>query len=76
MTAPSLSLAQNTIRVALTEVLKGGKVAVHCHAGFGRTGIVVACLALILLDLTAEDAVALVRSKRYWYCCSRVKLLE
>lgn len=41
------------------------QVAVHCHAGFGRTGIVVACLALILKQLTAEDAIALVRSKRY-----------
>jgi len=64
MTVPSLSLAQNTIRVALTEILKGGKVAVHCHAGYGRTGIVVACLALILENLTAKEAVALVRKKR------------
>jgi protein tyrosine phosphatase domain-containing protein 1 len=64
MTAPSLALAQNTIRVALTEILKGGKVAVHCHAGYGRTGIVVACLALILEQLSAKDAISLVRKKR------------
>ena len=30
MTAPTMSLAQNTIRVALTEILKGGKVCLMC----------------------------------------------
>ena len=40
------------------------QVAVHCHAGFGRTGIVVACL-LVALDWCAGlEAVRIVRKQR------------
>ncbi|CAI6010907.1 unnamed protein product, partial [Closterium sp. NIES-65] len=43
----------------------GNVVVVHCKAGMGRTGLVVACLLLALkVCSTAQEAVALFRDKR------------
>jgi len=41
----------------------GNRVAVHCHAGIGRTGILMACLAARHCGLTPSDAVAAVRAQ-------------
>lgn len=41
----------------------GGRIAVHCAAGLGRTGLVVAKL-LVMLGATAEEAIAAVREAR------------
>ncbi|CAI5517997.1 unnamed protein product, partial [Closterium sp. Naga37s-1] len=40
------------------------KVAVHCHAGLGRTGLVIACYLVAANSLAAADAVAVVRAMR------------
>ena len=64
MTAPSLSLLLDIVQVACREIVSGGKVAVHCHAGFGRTGIVIACILIVYKSMKGEDAVSLVREKR------------
>ncbi|CAN0454717.1 unnamed protein product, partial [Discosporangium mesarthrocarpum] len=40
------------------------QIAVHCHAGFGRTGLVIASALVFTRSLTARQAVALVRSRR------------
>ena len=48
----------NQIENALRE---GRNVAVHCLAGLGRTGIVAACLAARVLDLSGLDAIRWVR---------------
>ncbi|CAI5513721.1 unnamed protein product [Closterium sp. Naga37s-1] len=40
------------------------KVAVHCHAGLGRTGLVIACYLVAANSLSAADAVAVVRAMR------------
>ena len=43
-------------------LLRDGKnVAIHCHAGVGRTGIFAACLAQDLLGLSPEAAITWVR---------------
>ncbi|CAI5476125.1 unnamed protein product [Closterium sp. Yama58-4] len=43
------------------------KVAVHCHAGLGRTGLVIACYLVAANSLSAADAVAVVRAMRHLY---------
>ncbi|KAK4287979.1 hypothetical protein Pmani_038963 [Petrolisthes manimaculis] len=41
-----------------------GKVAVHCHAGLGRTGVLVSCYLVYALRVRANDAIRYVRHKR------------
>ncbi|XP_050693914.1 protein tyrosine phosphatase domain-containing protein 1-like [Eriocheir sinensis] len=41
-----------------------GKVAVHCHAGLGRTGVLIACYLVYALRVRANDAIRYVRLKR------------
>ena len=40
------------------------KVLVHCHAGYGRTGIVIACYMMIDSDRSAEEVVLSIRNVR------------
>ncbi|XP_050412029.1 protein tyrosine phosphatase domain-containing protein 1 [Patella vulgata] len=44
--------------------LSEGKVAVHCHAGLGRTGLLIACYLVFNNRLSPESAVHYIRSKR------------
>ena len=46
MTAPSVPMLHDIVQIARQELDAGGKVAIHCHAGYGRTGTVAACLLL------------------------------
>jgi len=49
---------------ALDTIHSGLSVCVHCYAGIGRTGLVLACLAGRLLGMSGREAVRLVRSAR------------
>jgi len=41
------------------------KVAIHCHAGYGRTGLAVACYFLYArVFKTADEAIAFCREQR------------
>ncbi|XP_071960130.1 protein tyrosine phosphatase domain-containing protein 1-like isoform X2 [Antedon mediterranea] len=41
-----------------------GKVAVHCHAGLGRTGVLIACYLIYSRRMDADHAIHYVREKR------------
>lgn len=59
-TLPSLLSMVKVMDFALTE----GRVAVHCHAGLGRTGVLIACYLTFSLRLSSEEAITTVRLKR------------
>ncbi|XP_049608870.1 protein tyrosine phosphatase domain-containing protein 1 [Syngnathus scovelli] len=44
--------------------LQEGKIAVHCHAGLGRTGVLMACFLAYATRMTANQAILYVRAKR------------
>ncbi|XP_028265354.1 protein tyrosine phosphatase domain-containing protein 1 [Parambassis ranga] len=44
--------------------LQEGKIAVHCHAGLGRTGVLIACFLAYATRMTANQAILYVRAKR------------
>ncbi|CAH2986706.1 unnamed protein product [Chilo suppressalis] len=48
----------------LSFALQEGRVAIHCHAGLGRTGVLIACYLVYSLRVRANDAIRLVRKKR------------
>lgn len=48
----------------LSHVLNLGNVAVHCHAGLGRTGVVIASYLVWRYHLSADEAINYVRKKR------------
>ncbi|KAM3871772.1 protein tyrosine phosphatase domain-containing protein 1 [Diretmus argenteus] len=44
--------------------LQEGKIAVHCHAGLGRTGVLLACFLAYATRMSADQAILYVRAKR------------
>lgn len=61
---PSFEAMENMV-AAMEAVLDAGqRVAVHCHAGFGRTGLLIACCLVKRRSMAAAEAIALVRARR------------
>jgi len=44
--------------------LMNGKVAIHCHAGLGRTGVLIACYFVYSQRMKGDAAINVVRAKR------------
>jgi protein-tyrosine phosphatase len=59
---PSLDSLDRAVLTALEEIRSGVNLAVHCHAGMGRTGLFLACLAQRALPMSAKQAIDWVRS--------------
>lgn len=63
-TAPNMTQLDECVDFIDTNIRKGKKTLVHCAAGKGRTGTVIAAYLCAHEDLSAEDAIRRVRSKR------------
>ena len=50
--------------MSIVTINKGGKVLVHCHAGYGRTGVVIVCYLLFVSTKDCDSVIKEVRSKR------------
>ncbi|HMP89263.1 MAG TPA: protein-tyrosine phosphatase family protein [Kiritimatiellia bacterium] len=61
MTAPDLTTLRNVVADAVRK-LSSINVAVHCHAGVGRTSIFVCCVAQAVEKLSAENSLAYVKT--------------
>ncbi|KAF7224610.1 protein tyrosine phosphatase domain-containing protein 1-like [Nothobranchius furzeri] len=48
----------------LAFAVQEGRVAVHCHAGLGRTGVLIACYLIYTLRISPSEAVHFVRIRR------------
>ncbi|KAF0884936.1 PTPC1 protein, partial [Crocuta crocuta] len=59
----SLTAILDMVKVT-TFALQEGKVAIHCHAGLGRTGVLIACYLVFATRMTADQAIIFVRAKR------------
>lgn len=65
MTTPTLSFMMDIVKVIASVLLTGfQRVAVHCHAGYGRTGITIACALIFLHNIPSDFAIRLVRRDR------------
>jgi protein-tyrosine phosphatase len=58
---PSKGGFQEPIEKALQAANAGRTIALHCHAGLGRTGMFAACLSKVVFGLDGEEASAWVR---------------
>lgn len=61
--APMLAQIEQAISIIESFFARGLAIAVHCGAGLGRTGTILACY-LVSQGETARDAIAQVRQKR------------
>ncbi|XP_041349456.1 protein tyrosine phosphatase domain-containing protein 1-like [Gigantopelta aegis] len=55
-----MSSILDTVKV-MQFALSEGKVAIHCHAGLGRTGLLIACYLIFNNRMTAANAIHYVR---------------
>ena len=64
MTTPTVQLMLNIVQVMAGHLEAGLRVAVHCHAGLGRTGLVIACSLVYSNHMPPDEAVSTVRLHR------------
>eukprot|EP00026_Physarum_polycephalum_P018700 Phypoly_transcript_20383.p1 GENE.Phypoly_transcript_20383~~Phypoly_transcript_20383.p1 ORF type:complete len:171 (+),score=19.56 Phypoly_transcript_20383:103-615(+) len=61
---PSIAQAHEIVSEMDQTISAGHAVVVHCHAGMGRTGMILACYLTAKGNMSAQHAVDLVRKKR------------
>jgi protein-tyrosine phosphatase len=54
---PSKEDLDDAVRRTVEQAQAGQNIVIHCHAGLGRTGLFVACLAKRILGLSGEGAI-------------------
>lgn len=60
-TCPDLSIVKNFVGAAETIINQGGKIAVHCKAGLGRTGCLIGAHLIYTYGFTANECIGFLR---------------
>lgn len=60
-TCPDMSIVKNFIGAAETIINNGGKIAVHCKAGLGRTGCLIGAHLIYTHGFTANECIGFLR---------------
>lgn len=63
-TCPTMAFVQGFIGAAECVIANGGKIAVHCRAGLGRTGCLIGAHLIYKHGFTAQEAIAYMRFLR------------
>lgn len=64
MTAPQQDVVLRSVQVMDYHVKNRGRVLVHCHAGLGRTGLMIACYFVYSQHMPSAEAIEKVRKCR------------
>jgi protein-tyrosine phosphatase len=59
---PTQEALSAAVEAAQARASAGKNIAVHCYAGYGRTGMFLACMARRVLGMSANEAINWVRS--------------
>ena len=60
---PALKSVLDMVKV-IEFAIHEGKVAIHCHAGLGRTGVLIACYLIYSKRMCGDEAITTVRERR------------